>query len=77
MIFTIEDQGEAESVIRKAKRAARREKNRVEIYHEETNELLMTVLPDGHVDATWEGSRFLAIVPQEIGKPETTVLVSE
>jgi hypothetical protein len=64
MRFTIEDQGEVELVIRKAKREARRLGAYVPITHEETDEVLMTVWPDGHVDATWEGSRFLAIVPQ-------------
>ena len=65
MRFTIEDQGEAESVIRKAKREARHLKYSVQICHEETDVILMTVWPDGHVDATWEGSRFLAIVAED------------
>jgi hypothetical protein len=59
--LVIRDPACRELVLRRAKKIARGH-NRVEVWTADGVHVA-TATPDGHIDATWEGSRHVSIVP--------------
>jgi hypothetical protein len=64
MRYTLADPGEIEDVLCRAKQGALARKVSVEVALLD-GVTLARVYPDGHIDATWAGSRFIGIVPSE------------
>jgi hypothetical protein len=59
--LVIHDPAFRECVLRRAKKIARGH-NSVEVWTADGVHVA-TATPDGHIDATWEGSRYVSIVP--------------
>jgi hypothetical protein len=64
MTYTLDDPNEIEDLLRRAKVAARAHKYSVQVVAP-GGEPLAVVFPDGHIDATWAGSRVVSIVESE------------
>jgi hypothetical protein len=66
--LVIHDLGDAECVLRAASRKAHRDRNMIMVQSDD-NVLLARVWPDGHIDATWEGSRYVSSFPTTEREP--------